>query len=80
MRFRASETMQNKFDKGENMKVKNSDIITEIKDVGNFAGGLKVRSVNGALFYWSIEDWRGEQWFDISEDLYNLLIKEQSEI
>ena len=72
--------MQNKFDKGENMKVKNSDVITEIKDVGNFAGGLKVRSVNGTLFYWSIEDWQGDQWFDISEDLYNLLIKEQSEI
>jgi hypothetical protein len=48
----------------------------EIKDINvcNTYGSLRVKSSNGK-FYWSIEDYSGDHWLEISENLYNEIIK-----
>ena len=48
----------------------------EIKDINiwNTYGGLRVKSSNGK-FYWSIRDYWGDDWSEISEELYNEIIK-----
>jgi len=49
----------------------------EIKDINvcNTYGSLRVKSSNGK-FYWAIQDyWEDEDWLEISENLYNEIIK-----
>ena len=48
----------------------------EVKDINiwNTYGGLRVKSSNGK-FYWSIRDYWGDDWSEISEELYNEIIK-----
>ena len=48
----------------------------KIKDIniGNTYGGLRVKRLNDK-FYWSIEDYWGDYWLEISEELYNEIIK-----
>ena len=45
-----------------------------IGTIGNYYGGLSVKTEND-MFYWSIEDWDGESWEEITKELYDALIK-----
>lgn len=53
-------------------------LITSIKTIGNYYGILNVKKKNN-LFYWSIEDLDGYDWYEIPEYLYNALIKYEEE-
>ena len=46
---------------------------TIIGEIGNYYGGLTVKSEDGK-FYWSIQDWDGDHWLEIPEDLYKSLM------
>jgi hypothetical protein len=46
---------------------------TEIEGIGNYYGGLSVRTEEGK-FYWSIENYDGDNWEEIPEYLYMVLI------
>lgn len=43
----------------------------------NYYGGLSVKEEDGK-FFWSIENYNGFSWYDISENLFKLLIEEES--
>lgn len=47
---------------------------TDIGEIGNYYGGLEVRT-DGKKFEWSITDYFGDSWEEISENLYNELMK-----
>lgn len=51
-----------------------SEKITEIGEIGNYYGGLAVKQEDGK-FYWSIENWDGCYWEEISQELYRALLK-----
>lgn len=55
------------------MKLGNHDVIG-VGAVGNYYGCLCVKVENG-LPYWSIEDWDGHCWEEITPDLYLALMK-----
>ena len=48
--------------------------IKSIGDIGNYYGGLWVKSEDGKC-YWSIENYDGHKWQEISETLYRSLLK-----
>ena len=48
--------------------------MTTIGEIGNHHGDLTVKEENGS-FYWSIENWDGHDWEEISESLYRELLK-----
>ncbi len=54
----------------------NEDSIKSIGKIGNYYGGLRV-CICDEKHYWSIENWDGDNWEEISEQLYDLLISEQ---
>lgn len=41
-------------------------------NIGNYYGRLKTKVEDGK-FFWTIEDWNGDDWVEISEDLYKAL-------
>ena len=43
----------------------------------NYYGGLSVKEEDGK-FFWSIENYNGFRWHEISEKLFKLLIEEES--
>ena len=45
-----------------------------IGGIGNYYGGLSLKEDEGK-FYWSIEDWSGEDWEEIPKYLYDALLK-----
>jgi hypothetical protein len=49
-----------------------SDSMQKIGIIGNYYGGLFVRTENGK-YYWSIEDWDGHGWDEIPRFLYDSL-------
>ena len=46
----------------------------EMKDVGNYYGGLNVREVDGKYF-WAIENYDGTDFEEIPKTLYDELLK-----
>jgi len=50
-----------------------------IGDIGNHYGGLEVRVVNG-VYQWSIENWNGHHWEEVSESLVVELLKHEEKI
>ena len=50
--------------------------IYEVGDIGNHYGGLSIRNNNG-IYQWSIEDYSGHYWEDISESLVVELLKHE---
>jgi len=51
----------------------------EIGTIGNFYGGLNVKA-EGGKFFWSIENYDGNHWEEISEHLYRALITHDDEV
>ena len=52
-----------------------SDVqVVQVGKIGNYYGGLSVKSKNGR-FFWSIENYDGNDWQEISESLYRELLK-----
>lgn len=47
---------------------------TQIGDIGNYYGGLNVRSEDGK-FFWSIENYDGDNWDEIPKTLYDSLME-----
>lgn len=47
---------------------------TDIGMIGNYYGGLEVKERNGKYF-WSIENYDGHDWEEITKELYDALIK-----
>ena len=47
---------------------------TRIGNIGNYHGGLSVKKEDGK-FYWGIQDWDDTSWEEISETLYDALLK-----
>lgn len=45
-----------------------------IGDIGNYYGGLSVKSEDGKYF-WSIESYDGENWEEIPKRLYDQLVE-----
>lgn len=50
-----------------------------IGSIGNYYGGLTIKKMKGS-YYWSIENWDGEDWEKISTELYFELIKHENSI
>jgi hypothetical protein len=48
--------------------------MTRIGGIYNYYGYLEVKKEDGK-FWWSIENWDGHEWEEISEELYNMLLK-----
>ena len=48
--------------------------IHSIGTISNYYGGLSAKEVDGK-FYWSIENYDGEDWEEIPESLYRELLK-----
>ena len=46
-----------------------------IGGIGNYYGGLCVATDDDGKFYWSIENYDGNDWQEIPESLYNELVK-----
>ena len=46
--------------------------IKSIGNIGNYYGDLSVKKEDGK-FYWSIEDWNGYSWEEITKDLFDSL-------
>lgn len=44
----------------------------EVKDIGNYYGGLKLKR-EGGVDYWSIENWDGEHWFECPASVANAI-------
>lgn len=44
-----------------------------IGTIGNYYGGLSVKE-EGGKFYWTIENYDGHEWEEISESLYRKLL------
>jgi len=51
----------------------------DIGEIGNYYGGLTVKSENNK-FYWSIENWDGFYWEEITQGLYVKLILHQERL
>jgi hypothetical protein len=51
--------------------------IIEVGSIGNYYGGLAVKQEDGKYF-WSIENWDGYNWEEISEKLFTLLLEEEA--
>ena len=51
----------------------------EIGEVGNYYGGLSTKQDDGN-FYWSIENYDGENWREITKELFNELNDHQDSI
>lgn len=54
----------------------------EHKTIGkicNYYGELSVKEEDGK-FFWSIENWDGHEWHEISKELYALLLKHDEEL
>jgi len=43
-------------------------------DIGNYYGCLEVKK-EGEKYYWSIENWDGYYWEEITEKLYSALVE-----
>ena len=56
----------------------NSTNKQSIGDIGNYYGGLSVKTENGR-YYWSIEDWDGDEWEEIPQYLYDALVKYEAD-
>lgn len=52
------------------------DNIKSIGTISNYYGGLRVKE-EGGKFWWSIENYDGDNWEEIPESLYLELIKFQ---
>ena len=50
-----------------------------IGEVGNYYGGISVKQNEGEYF-WSIEDWDGDNWREIPKYLFDALTKHQDEL
>lgn len=50
----------------------------EIGDIGNYYGSLNIKEEDGAYF-WSIENYDGHHWQEITESLYLALIAFEDE-
>jgi hypothetical protein len=48
-----------------------------IGKIENYYGGLYVKEVENK-YYWTIEDYFGNKWEEISETLYNELLKHET--
>lgn len=42
----------------------------------NYYGNVQIRQKN-KKYYWSLEDYSGTDWHEISKELYELILKEQ---
>lgn len=51
----------------------------EIGTIANYYGGLSVKESYGS-YYWSIENYDGDNWEEIPKYLYDSLIQFQSEL
>ena len=49
----------------------------DVGEIGNYYGSLSIRRKDGKP-YWSIENYDGHHWEEISEALYAELIKHES--
>ncbi len=47
--------------------------VKRVGNIGNYYGGLEVKEEDGK-FYWSIENWDGSEWEEITETLYRALL------
>lgn len=45
-----------------------------IGNIGNYYGGLNIKK-DDDKYYWSIENYDGDDWEEIPESLYNELVK-----
>lgn len=55
--------------------------MSEIRGIGkiyNYYGGLCVKEESNK-YYWSIEDWNGHDWKEITKELYDSLNKFEDE-
>ena len=59
------------------LQYNNTDMST-IGDIGNYYGGLSVKTKDGK-FFWGIEDHNGTDWQEIPESLYLALMKYETE-
>lgn len=50
----------------------------DIGDIGNFYGGLSVKEEEGR-FFCGIENWDGTGWEEIPKELYDALVKYETE-
>jgi len=50
----------------------------EIGDIWNYYGGLHVKE-SGGKYFWSIENYTGHNWEEISGELYRQLLKHNKE-
>lgn len=50
----------------------------EVKEIGNYYGGLTVKECDGK-FFWGIENWDGHNWSEITESLYKELLNFKEE-
>ena len=51
----------------------------QIGTIGNYYGSLYV-TTDGGKFFWSIENYSGNDWEEIPESLYNELVKFQESL
>ena len=52
--------------------------VRAIGEIGNYYGGLGVKQEDGK-FFWSIENYSGDHWDEIPQQLYDALIKYEDE-
>lgn len=53
---------------------------TEIGNIGNYYGGLSVKSEADGTFWWGIENYDGTKWEQIPQSLYDELVKFGAEV
>lgn len=50
--------------------------IIQVGACGNYYGGIALKKEDGKYF-WSIEDYDGNNWYEISEKLFTILLEEE---
>lgn len=51
----------------------------DVGEIGNYYGGLSIKEDDGK-FYWSIENYCGDNWYEIPESLYLEILKHYENI
>tara|TARA_R110000851_G_scaffold168904_1_gene314985 strand:- start:68 stop:262 length:195 start_codon:yes stop_codon:yes gene_type:complete len=51
-----------------------NEVSISVGNIYNYYGGLEVANI-GCKYYWSIEDYNGNEWEEITKQLYDSLIE-----
>lgn len=54
------------------------EMLRDIGKIGNYYGGLRIKREDGRC-YWSIENWDGENWYEIPQYLFDALLRHEEE-